>query len=426
VPQPKIMFDLSFDFIKTIKRNLFPFYRDKKLKFLFKTFQDGFDKDTVVARFVGGCVRKHLTNDIIDDIDIATILSTEEIKEKLKNTDFKVIDTGIKHGTVTLTSDQLKIEVTTLRKDTKTDGRHAEVEYINDWQLDSERRDFTINAIYLDINGKIFDPQMGMIDLKNNNVKFIGDPQKRIEEDYLRIIRFIRFKIMYNSQVEPTTSQAIKHNLNGIKQISKERILAELLKILDLKNFINLNSSEYLKGLFPLIFPELDNLERLERLKKICNYSQINKTILLATLLIDEKNNHEYFAHKYNISNDIKENLNLFAKDLKLIKENKNFFDKDLKKNIYFNNKNYLINLNILNFVNNSKCKHKDFLEILKKILKIKVQDFPINGKYLIQNGMKEGFELGKVLKIIEDEWIVNGFKISKHRVKEIIKLNLS
>ena len=416
------MFDLSFNFIKIIKKNLFPFYRDKKLKFVFKTLQDGFTKDVVVARFVGGCVRKHLTNEAIDDIDIATILSTDEIKEKFKNTDFEVIDTGIKHGTVTLISDKLKLELTTLRKDVQTDGRHAQVEYINDWQLDSERRDFTINAIYLDINGKIFDPQAGTIDLKNNNIKFIGDPQKRIEEDYLRIIRFIRFKILYNSKVEQTTSQALRHNLNGIKHISRERILVELFKILDLKNFIDLNDNEHLKELFSLIFPEFGNLKRLERLRKIFNHSQIKRDILLAVLLIDEKNNHEYFAHKYSISNQTRENLNLLAKGLKLLRENKDFFEKDLEKNIYLRDKNYLINLNILNFANNSKYNVKNFLEIRKKILQSKKHLFPIDGKYLIQNGMKEGLELGKVLKIIEDEWITNGFYISKNRIKEIIK----
>ena len=418
------MFNLSFNFIKTIKRNLFPFYKDKKLKLVFKTLHEGSPPDTVVARFVGGCVRKYLTNNAIDDIDIATILTTSEIKEKFKNTDFKVIDTGIKHGTLTLLSEQLRLELTTLRKDVQTDGRHAEVEYISDWQLDSERRDFTINSIYLDINGNIFDPQMGTIDLKNNNVKFIGDPQKRIEEDYLRIIRFLRFKIMYNSEVEHTTSQAIKLNINGIKQISKERILVELFKILDLKNFINLDRSMYLKELFSLIFPEFDNLDRLERLKKICNYAQIKRDILLAIMLLGEKNNHEYFAHKYNISNQTKENLNLFAKDLKLLEENKDFFDKDLEKNIYLSGKNHLINLNILNFVNNSKYKLKDFSEILKKILQAKTHLFPIDGKYLIQNGMKEGSALGKVLKIIEDEWIANDFNIPNDRVKEIIKSN--
>ena len=151
-------------------------------------------------------------------------------------------------------SDNLKLELTTLRKDQVTDGRHAEVEYIDNWQLDSERRDFTINAIYLDINGKIFDPQGGKNDLKNNSVKFIGDPQKRIEEDYLRIIRFIRFKIMYNFKVEPTTRNAIKLNLDGIKKISKERILDELYKILDLDNFLHLNESSDLKEIFTVIF----------------------------------------------------------------------------------------------------------------------------------------------------------------------------
>ena len=230
------MLNISFNFINKIKRNLFPFYKDKELKFVFNKIQEGSSADRVTARFVGGCVRKYLSNDKIDDIDIATTLSVGEIKEKFKNTKFNVVETGVKHGTVTLVTDKFNLEITTLRKDVETDGRHAEVEYIDDWQLDSERRDFTINAIYLDINGKIFDPQMGTVDLKNNNVKFIGDPQKRIEEDYLRIIRFLRFKIMYDSKVELSTINAIKQNLDGIKKISKERILIELYKILDLKN----------------------------------------------------------------------------------------------------------------------------------------------------------------------------------------------
>jgi poly(A) polymerase len=418
------MLDLSLNFIKKIKRNLFPFYKNKELKFVFKTLQEGFTNDEVVARFVGGCVRKYLTNDLIDDIDIATTLHTDEIKERFKNTNFKIVDTGVKHGTVTLVTDQFKLEITTLRKDVETDGRHAQVEYISDWHLDSERRDFTINAIYLDINGKIFDPQNGIVDLQNNNVKFIGDPQKRIEEDYLRIIRFIRFKIMYDSKVETSTSLAIKLNLNGIKKISKERILVELLKILDLKNFINLNKNEYLKEIFSLIFPEFNNFERLDRLKKINNNLYIEKNILLAVLLIDKKDNHEYFAHKYNIANNIKENLNSLARDLRLLRENNDFFGKDLEKNIYLKNKNYLTNLNIINFASNAQYKLKDFSEIMRRILQSKLHTFPLNGKYLIKNGMNEGLALGKVLKMIEAEWINNNFKISKDRVKEIIQLN--
>ena len=416
------MFNTSFNFIKKIKRNLFPFYKNKEIQYVFKKLQEGYPPNTIVARFVGGCVRKYLLNEEIDDIDIATILSSDEIKEKLKSTNLKVVDTGLKHGTVTLVSEKLKLEITTLRKDLETDGRHAKVEYTDNWQVDSERRDFTINAIYLDINGKIFDPQGGKIDLKNNNVKFIGDPQKRIEEDFLRIIRFIRFKIMYDHKIETTTNNAIKLNLNGIKKISKERILDELFKILDLKNFMILNKYSELKEIFTLIFPEFENLSRLERLNKICDFSKVDRNLLLAALLIDEKDSHEYFGHKYNISNNIKENLNSFAKNLKLINTNKGFFNEDLEKNIYLYDKNYLINLIIINFVINTKLKLKDFNETFKKILRSKIHKFTIDGKYLIENGMQEGPLMGKALREIEEEWIQNNFHITKERVKEIIQ----
>ena len=416
------MFKISFNFLRKIKKYLFPFYKNKELIFVFKKIQENFPSEKIAARFVGGCVRKYLTNENIDDIDVATILSTKEIKEKFKNTNFQVIETGIEHGTITLVSKKLKIELTTLRKDKETDGRHAEVEFIDDWKLDSERRDFTINAIYLDINGKIYDPQMGTVDLKNKNVKFIGDPFKRIEEDYLRIIRFIRFKVMYNNKVEKTTNDAIKQNLDGIKKISKERILIELYKILDTKNFIYINENIFLKEIFTLIFPEFENLKRLERLTQICDNIQLNKDLLLSVLLIDEKNNHEYFSHKYNISNDLRETLNLCAKNYKLISEDKDFLNKDLEKNIYYNGKKHLINLNIVNFVINSKYKLKDFLQNLKKILKSKTHFFPFDGNYLIDKGMKEGVTIGKVLKKLEEEWIRNNFKISDDEIKSIIK----
>ena len=418
------MFNLSFNFLKNIKSLIFPFYRDKDLKFIFKKLQDGIPKDKIAARFVGGCVRKYLLNEKIDDIDIATILTTDQIKEKFKDTNIKVIDTGVKHGTVTIVSEDHKVELTTLRKDIKTDGRHAEVEYTDNWQQDSERRDFTINAIYMDINGKLYDPQMGTVDLKNKNIKFIGDPQKRIEEDYLRIVRFIRFKVMYDIVVEPTTSDAIKQNLDGIQKISKERILIELLKILSLKNFLTINQSSNLREIFSMIFPEFLYLNRLERLKKVYQYSEANIDILLAVMLIDEKDNHEYFIHKYNVSNKIKDNLEKINKNLIRLKNDKEFFEKDLIKNIYLNGKNHLIALNLIHFSKYSKVKLNDFSKTLNKILKIKIPVFPIDGKFLKQKGMQEGLSLGNVLKTLEKEWINNNFKISSERVEEIIRQN--
>ena len=416
------MFNLYFSFIQKIKRNIFPFFKDKELKSIFAKLQEGYPKEQPVARFVGGSVRKYLSGEKIDDIDVATTLTIKQIKEKLRGSEFKIIDTGVEHGSVTIVSKNHKIEITTLRQDIKTDGRHAEIKKTDNWLLDSERRDFTINSIYLDINGKIFDPQMGSVDLKNNNVKFIGDPQKRIEEDYLRIIRFIRFKIIYDIKVETTTSNAIKQNLDGIKKISKERILIELLKILELKNFLKINENENLKEIFSKIFPEFIYLDRLERLKKIYKHSKLNKEIILSILLVDGKDNHEYFFHKYNPSNKIQDKIKKIANNLNEIKKNKFFLDKELLKNIYFNGKDHLIALNIINFSMNPKIKLNDFLKTLKSILKSNVPNFHLNGEYLKRNGMKEGEALGKVLKTAEMEWVRNNFSITSDRVKELIQ----
>ena len=179
------MFNLGLNFLQKIKSYIFPFYRNKDLKYIFKILQDGIPENKIAARFVGGCVRKHLLNEKIDDIDIATILTTDQIREKFKDTSLKIIDTGIEHGTVTLVSDKHKVELTTLRKDLETDGRHAEVEYTDNWKEDSNRRDFTINAIYLDTYCNIFDPQLGKKDLEKNTLNFGFQLQKLFKFNYL-------------------------------------------------------------------------------------------------------------------------------------------------------------------------------------------------------------------------------------------------
>ena len=143
------------------------------------------------VRFVGGCVRRALCGENIDDIDLATSLEPDEVKKKLNKEDIKVIDTGISHGTVTAILNKKRFEITTLRKDISTDGRHANVEFTSSWEQDAQRRDFTINAIYADIEGRIFDPQNGISDLRNGKIKFIGSPKDRIQEDYSKYISTI-------------------------------------------------------------------------------------------------------------------------------------------------------------------------------------------------------------------------------------------
>ena len=410
----------NFKIIKKIERIFFPFYKNSSLKLVFKKLQEGKSNQSLTSMFVGGCVRKYLSNEEIDDIDIATSLTTEEIKEKFKHTKFKIIESGINHGTVTLVKDKLKLEITTLRKDIKTDGRHAEIKFIDNWIEDSERRDITINAIYLDINGKIHDYQGGVEDLKKNIVKFIGDPNKRIQEDYLRIIRFLRFAIQYDSDTDAQTIEALKLNLSGIKIISKERILVELFKILKLDNFDNILKHKNKKFIFSLIFPELININKIEKLQYL--KKPIDKNLILAILLLDDSNNYEYFCHKYKDSNKIKEELSLMIKLNNKSKADVSFFKKNIIKNMYFYGIKVIKNLAILKYLDQPKKNLDNLNEIIQRIEKISIPQFPYDGNYLKKKGMKEGSLIGKTLKLLENEWVDNNFKISNELVTKIIR----
>ena len=407
----------------TINKYFFPFYNSKDIKLLFKSLEHGEIKGKEVAMFVGGCVRNHLQSKKIEDIDIATIFTPSELKKKLQNSKFKIIDTGLEHGSVTVLSDNKKFEFTTLRKDIKTDGRHAEIETIDDWKEDSKRRDFTINAIYLNKKGKIFDPQLGINDLKNNIVKFIGDPQTRIEEDFLRIIRFLRFTLQYNSLVEHTTIQAIKLKLNGIKNLSKERILSELLKILRLKNFFKIIDNKELIEIFTLVFPEFKNINRFKNFGFIKNYIDNSELLILSILLIDLKGNHEYFSHKYKVSNKIYKHLELLGNKFLEVQTDKEFFKKKLKNNLYNLGLRNFKTLFCLYLLDKKKISAKE-ISSFQGIDKISIPKFPFDGKFLLKKGIQEGKKIGTILRDAEKIWAKNNFELSSKDFETIIKKN--
>ncbi len=409
----------------TISKYFFPFYNSKDIKLLFKNLEKGETKGKEVAMFVGGCVRNHLQSKKIEDIDIATIFTPDEVKKKLQHSKFKIIDTGIEHGSVTVVLENKKFELTTLRKDIRTDGRHAEIETIDNWKEDSKRRDFTINAIYLNKKGKIFDPQQGINDLNNKVVKFIGDPQTRIEEDFLRIIRFLRFSIQYNSVVEHTTVKAIKLKLNGIKNLSKERVLSELQKILKLENFFKLIDNKELLEIFCLVFPEFKKIDRFKNFSLIKNHIENSEILLLAILLVDLKGNHEYFSHKYKVSNKVHENLYLLGNKFRDSKFDKEFFKKKLKNNLYNIGVKNLKILFCLNLLDKKKIASKEisFFQVIEKIF---IPKFPFDGKFLIKKGIQEGKKIGKILKEAERFWVENNFNLSSEEIETIIKKNSS
>lgn len=185
------------------------------------------------ARAVGGTVRNTLLGEPVNDIDLAIDAAPEDVMAAARRAGLKVVPTGITHGTVTIVVAGTPFEVTTLREDVSTDGRRATVAYTSDWKADAERRDFTINAIYCDRRGVLFDPVGGLADIDVRRVRFIGDPHARIREDYLRILRFFRFSAQYaGGTLDPAGLAACIEERAGLARLSAERIHHELMRLL--------------------------------------------------------------------------------------------------------------------------------------------------------------------------------------------------
>jgi len=187
------------------------------------------------AYFVGGCVRNDLLGLPVNDLDICTDARPQVVMDLAKSAGFRAIPTGIDHGTVTVVSQGLAHEITTFRKDVDTDGRHARVQFSDTLTEDAQRRDFTMNALYADAHGTITDPVNGLPDLKRRHFRFIGTAADRIREDYLRILRFFRFTAVYGDPAigfDRDTLAAIADHLDGLTQLSRERVGAEMIKLL--------------------------------------------------------------------------------------------------------------------------------------------------------------------------------------------------
>lgn len=197
------------------------------------TIMDTLNRVGHEARVAGGAVRDTLMGKTPKDIDLATTAHPAVVQEVFEQAGFQVIPTGLQHGTVTVVVDGEPFEITTLRVDQDTDGRHAVVEFTEDWQADAARRDFTINAMFVDRDGRVHDFFGGQDDLKNFRVRFVGNPADRIQEDFLRILRFFRFQARMPIAHDSLEERVVIHkHASGLKQISGERIWTELVQIL--------------------------------------------------------------------------------------------------------------------------------------------------------------------------------------------------
>jgi poly(A) polymerase len=233
----------------------------------------------ITARFVGGCVRDALLGRPIADIDLATPARPEEVAAALAKAGIKAVPTGIAHGTVTAVVDSgstppgppRHFEITTLRRDVETDGRHARVAFDADWSQDAARRDFTINAIYLDPDGTVHDPVGGLADLAARRVRFVGEPAQRIAEDVLRVLRYYRFEARFGASNgagagDPAARAACRASVALLPKLSAERVAQEVIRLLGVENPVPALRMMEEDGVLAAILPEAARIDRLARL----------------------------------------------------------------------------------------------------------------------------------------------------------------
>ena len=415
-----------FSSSKNLNEQATSFETLKKSKAINQLFSaiESYSKNSEI-RYVGGCIRKILNNEKIDDIDFAVNLKPNECIEVLNKKNIKFYETGIDHGTLTAIIDNYKFEITSLRKDLNTDGRHAEVAFSTDWHEDASRRDFTINSIYSDIDGNLYDPFDGKKHLQIGKIEFIGNSEKRIKEDYLRILRYIRFFINYSKfPHNEKVKKVIKQNLNGVSNISSERLLDEFKKIINSSSFLRLFQEPFCEEIINLIFPQFKNFGIFKKLNSYAekNIKKVDYIFLISLMLIDNTDNADYFLFKFNLSKINKKRI-LFLKEF-YKKEIKNtiFSEKNLLKILYYNGKQSLIDLIYFEIFKSKKI-NKKLINLLDFFKDKEVPIFPIKAKDLMKKyDISEGKLLGIKLKKIEEKWINNNFKVSEIEISQVLK----
>lgn len=371
---------------------------------------DLFEKEGALLRLVGGSVRDGLLGLHVSDIDLAVNKDPHWVIATLQKHHIKAIPTGIDHGTVTAVLEKRPYQVTTLRVDVKTFGRKAHVAFTEDWVQDALRRDFTINAIYADKDGHLFDPVGGLEDLRTHRIKFIGDASLRIQEDYLRILRFFRFSARFGH--EPYDSQgleACKKLASHLPHLARERVTEEFLKIMELDSPLYaldaMNETGVLAYiLHPGTWEDLKALVALEKTIPISPSALVRMAAFHPTL-------SEIKAH-LRLSKKQAASLAFFLRKHPLLTR------ESFKHQAYLWGKEHAFNLALLQTARRlgaSEISLKEgahFVQTLHQLFDTwTIPSFPLTGEDLLAHGIKEGLEVGHLLETVESWWIAHDFQ---------------
>lgn len=366
---------------------------------------DIFDKAGGKLRLVGGSVRDGLLNLPVSDLDFAVDHDPHWVMDLLKQNHIKVVPSGIDHGTVTAVIDKRPYQITTLRRDIETFGRKAHVAFTDDWKEDALRRDFTINAIYADAQGNLYDPVNGVEDLINHRVRFIGDASLRIKEDYLRTLRFFRFSARFGH--EPYDAEGLKActlYASHLPHLARERVTEEFLKLMEIPSPLYTLRAMHETGvlsyiLHPATWEDLKSLVALEGEMKTAPSALLRLAAFHP--LVDEVKKHLRLSKKQEST------LNFYIKTHPMITES------SFKQQAYRWGKEGTFNLALLQtarLLSQSEISPEDGVKFLKA-LHHQYDDwapprFPISGDDLLDRGVKEGRNVGRLLKAVEKWWL--------------------
>ena len=383
------------------------------------------DEEDVVCLFVGGCVRDLISNREILDVDFATSLTPDKIKRKLEASNIEYDNSFENYGSIKIRLNKKSFEVNTLRKDFDHDGRHSDVIFTQDWRQDALRRDFTINAIYCDINGRIYDPFKGVDDLNNGIIRFIGDPIKRIQQDYLRALRYFRFFIQFSKvNYDEYVINCIRKNQDNIENLSKAKLIEEFRKILLSGKAFKLFQHSFVKDLYLSVYKGIKYLTRLEfdRKKKIFNQN-IDWVVLLSLLLIDQTKNFERFVKDFQLSNEIKNRLNNLQAQFTFKTADKIEKIDNLKKAVLKYGVTSVIDFIHFQYLINEKYDKLLYEENLKIIQNTAAPKFEFDVKILKKRGFKEDENLGNALNFIKQRWIANNYEVRDKDIDDAVQL---
>ena len=384
-----------------------------------------FNTTEPVCLFVGGCVRDLVINKEVSDIDFATSLIPSEVKKKLKDSEISYDDTYEKFGSIKIIINNKFFEVNTLRKDFNQDGRHTSVAFTQDWRQDALRRDFTINSIYCDLNGRIYDPFKGIEDIQNGVIRFIGDPLKRIKEDYLRALRYFRFFIQFSKKEhDEYVINSIYKNQDNIQNISKSRLIDELKKILLTGLAYKIFQNNFSKDLYLSVYKGIKYLTRLEfnRKKRVLK-KEIDWEILLSLLLIDQTKNFERFVKDFHLSNELKKRLGSLQAQFTFKTTDKIEKIESLKKNVLKYGVASVVDFIHFQYLVNEKYDLSIYEENLKVIKNTEAPIFNFDATILLNRGLKEDKNLGNAISFLKQRWLANNYVIREKDIDDAVQL---